>query len=325
MRKHLFVWLFGAGVSLIVSGCLHEPDAMPLAGPPQYGLAPRAQLAEPSPYEVSGMPPEPLYEQMTDAPGDGQVWVDGYWHWNGDEWVWVSGRWEEAQEGYAYVPPYYGYDGGAYYYTPGYWRDQRSLPAGWSVTSGHGHGRPPIVSVPTGWHPTPVPGRPGGVVGTRPSPGRGGTYVPPAEYPTGPYRTVGAGQPPIVESRGNTGLYPAVPVGEREAPRTGGVAEPAPERGERPAQAAYPSGGQRSGPIETEHPVYNPPPERPPPPMEHPSAGGGNTTVIYNRPAPSAPAPSYAPPPTHSAPSAPPPSAPPSHAGSSNAGVGRHR
>ena len=69
-------------------------------------------VGTPSPYYVSSMPPEPLYEQMSASPGYGYVWIDGYWHWNGYEWTWVSGRWERQQEGYVYVQPYYDYTGG---------------------------------------------------------------------------------------------------------------------------------------------------------------------------------------------------------------------
>src|SRR5262245_50435375 len=75
-----------------------------------YGPLPRSQqdyantsVGEPTPNYVASMPPEPLYEQMTPSPGEGSVWIDGYWHWNGYEWVWVNGRWERQQIGYVYV------------------------------------------------------------------------------------------------------------------------------------------------------------------------------------------------------------------------------
>ena len=58
---------------------------------------------------------------MTQSPGYGQVWIDGYWNWNGYEWVWVGGRWETEQSGYVYVQPYYDYSGSSYNYRPGYW------------------------------------------------------------------------------------------------------------------------------------------------------------------------------------------------------------
>ncbi len=161
MRQLLTVWLGSVGLSLFASACIVHapPEPMPIVSP-SYGYAPAESqtVGEPSPYEVSSMPPEPLYEQMSASPGYGYVWIDGYWHWNGYEWVWVSGRWEHEQDGYAYVAPYYAYNDGAYVYTPGYWRSQRNLPSGWSVAS-RGDGRPPIVRPPVGWHPAqPVSG-----------------------------------------------------------------------------------------------------------------------------------------------------------------------
>ena len=46
-------------------------------GPPSNSPA-NSSVGEPTPYAVSGMPPEPLYEQMTSSPADGLVWIDGY-------------------------------------------------------------------------------------------------------------------------------------------------------------------------------------------------------------------------------------------------------
>ena len=122
-------------------------------GQPAYQAS--VSVGTPSPYYVSSMPPEPLYEQMTASPGYGYVWIDGYWHWNGYEWTWVSGRWERQQEGYVYVQPYYDYVGGSYVYTPGYWSRPDRVPSGWQVRD-HRDGRPSVVAPPPGWH-TPPP------------------------------------------------------------------------------------------------------------------------------------------------------------------------
>jgi hypothetical protein len=107
-------------------------------------------VGEPSPYTVSSLPPEPLYEQMTGSPGYGHVWIDGYWHWNSYEWVWVSGRWVREQGAqYVYVQPYYDYANGAYVYTPGYWSSRDRVPRGWYVRD-HRDGRPTVVAPPPG-------------------------------------------------------------------------------------------------------------------------------------------------------------------------------
>jgi hypothetical protein len=115
-------WLGSAGLVLGLGACVvHDtPPVNPGYGyygygaqgyPPQSYPSGGASVGEPTPYTVSSMPPEPLYEQMSGSPGDGSVWIDGYWHWNGYEWVWVNGRWEHDQQGYVYVEPNYDYVG----------------------------------------------------------------------------------------------------------------------------------------------------------------------------------------------------------------------
>src|SRR5687767_4495793 len=99
-------WIGGVGLLLGLEACVVR-DTAPMnpgygdtyygysggLGGPRADVTASASVGEPSPYTVSGMPPEPLYEQMSGSPGDGSVWIDGYWHWNGYEWVWVNGRW----------------------------------------------------------------------------------------------------------------------------------------------------------------------------------------------------------------------------------------
>jgi YXWGXW repeat-containing protein len=125
---------------------------------PNPGYQAQVSVGEPTPYSVSSMPPEPLYEQMTASPGYGYAWIDGYWHWNGYEWVWVGGRWDRQQDGYVYVQPYYDNVGGAYVYRPGYWAPHDRVPQGWQVRPNR-DGRPSVVAPPPGWH-TPPRGEP---------------------------------------------------------------------------------------------------------------------------------------------------------------------
>jgi len=208
-----------------------------------YGYGPSYQasvsVGTPSPYYVSSMPPEPLYEAMSASPGYGYVWIDGYWHWNGYEWVWVSGRWEHQQEGYVYVQPYYDYSGGQYVYTPGYWAPHDRVPQGWQVRD-HRDGRPPVVAPPSGWHNTqPVSQPPSGPVRTGPP-----TY-------TGPNQPGGGYRPP-------PGQHPN-PIGP------GTPEPPRPTRpGMNPNPVAPPSpqpGTYQPGPVGPGHPVREPSPQ----------------------------------------------------------------
>jgi WXXGXW repeat (2 copies) len=69
-----------------------------------------------------GTPPPPIrYENRPPFPGEGFVWVDGYWGTVGNRYQWVSGRWDR--------PPY----AGAYWSHPHYDHYDR----GWQVHEGH--------------------------------------------------------------------------------------------------------------------------------------------------------------------------------------------
>jgi len=121
----------------------------------QAGYQGDVMVGNPSPYYVSSMPPEALYETMTTSPGCGYVWIDGYWNWNGYEWVWVSGRWVTEQQGYVYVQPYYDWaDDGRYVYYPGHWSHQNDLDSRVRVVD-HRDGRPTTGYYPTGNHDRP--------------------------------------------------------------------------------------------------------------------------------------------------------------------------
>ena|GEM_PF-6241375 len=78
-------------------------------------------------YLVRGFPPAPLREPMPAATKPGQVWLDGYWDWNGTEWQWRAGRWVTNRPGYVYVSPYYDYGYEGYTYRTGYWARKRAL------------------------------------------------------------------------------------------------------------------------------------------------------------------------------------------------------
>jgi len=70
-----------------------------------------------------GPPPIPVYEQPL-CPGDGYIWVPGYWAWDTDvdDYYWVPGTWVMAPEvGYLWTPPWWGWDGGVYLFHEGFW------------------------------------------------------------------------------------------------------------------------------------------------------------------------------------------------------------
>ena len=53
-------------------------------------LAPVAALAQ---IVVRVEPPAPIVERHDHARHEGQVWIDGYYRWNGHRYKWVKGYW----------------------------------------------------------------------------------------------------------------------------------------------------------------------------------------------------------------------------------------
>jgi hypothetical protein len=68
-----------------------------------------------------GPPPLPVYEQLL-CPGDGFIWIPGYWAWGPEGYFWVPGTWVIAPRvGYLWTPGYWGWGDGVYIWHPGYW------------------------------------------------------------------------------------------------------------------------------------------------------------------------------------------------------------
>ena len=68
-----------------------------------------------------GPPALPVYEQPA-CPGDGFIWIPGYWYWGPDGYFWVPGTWVIAPRvGFLWTPGYWGWGGGVYIWHPGYW------------------------------------------------------------------------------------------------------------------------------------------------------------------------------------------------------------
>jgi WXXGXW repeat (2 copies) len=70
-----------------------------------------------------GPPAIPVYDQPV-CPGDGYIWVPGYWAWDADfdDYYWVPGTWVEPPEvGFLWTPGYWGWNGAAFVFNEGYW------------------------------------------------------------------------------------------------------------------------------------------------------------------------------------------------------------
>ena len=90
---------------------------------------------------ISIAPPElPVYEQPP-IPGDGYLWVPGYWAWGDDiqDYYWIPGTWVEApQPDYLWTPGYWAAVGAIFIWHAGYWGPQVGFYGG--VNYGYGYG-----------------------------------------------------------------------------------------------------------------------------------------------------------------------------------------
>ncbi len=113
-----------AAVNLAPSG----PSYTTEAPPPPY--QPSGSAAEPEdsnyadqPVANAPEPPPPLPEyNQPPPPGDGYIWVPGYWAWSPSGYYWVPGAWVEAPyEGALWTPGYWGFYSDRYWFHPGHW------------------------------------------------------------------------------------------------------------------------------------------------------------------------------------------------------------
>lgn len=82
---------------------------------------------------VIGTPPPPPRVITPPPPRAGQVWVPGFWGWDGRRHVWVEGHWEAARPGYVYEPP-------VWVQADNGWQLRER---GWKHKKPHPHGCPP--------------------------------------------------------------------------------------------------------------------------------------------------------------------------------------
>jgi len=108
MKLHGAVRILAFGLLLLVL-----PAALPSTSSAQIGIGISVRI---------GPPALPVYE-MPLCPGEGFLWVPGYWAWDDDDgYYWVPGTWIEAPEpGFLWTPGYWGWNDGLYVWNAGYW------------------------------------------------------------------------------------------------------------------------------------------------------------------------------------------------------------
>ena len=85
-------------------------------------------------------PPLPFYAQPV-IPGEGYLWVPGYWAWRKsvpDDYFWVPGTWvQPPQPGLSWTPPYWSRVEGGYVFHAGYWAQQVGFYGGIDYSYGY--------------------------------------------------------------------------------------------------------------------------------------------------------------------------------------------
>ena len=84
-----------------------------------------------------GPPALPVYEQPV-CPGDGYIWIPGYWAYADDGYYWVPGTWVEPPEvGLLWTPGYWSWNGVEFVFNEGYWGPQVGFYGGISYGFGY--------------------------------------------------------------------------------------------------------------------------------------------------------------------------------------------
>jgi hypothetical protein len=114
-------------------GCSGQP------APPQTVYVPQPQaavqpqpVAQPQPVVetqyviVREAPPAIIVENRPPPPGQGHIWIDGYWNWNGHKYDWQRGHWAVPPHARAvWVAPRYEKHEQGYRYVPGQWQEEQ--------------------------------------------------------------------------------------------------------------------------------------------------------------------------------------------------------
>ncbi len=90
-----------------------------------------------------GAPPPAVRYEPLPPPRQSQVWVRGYWAWDGNDYRWVPGRWERARVGYVYVQPEWIHSPEGWQFRQGGWQGGEGRRRDRDREDSHRHGHCP--------------------------------------------------------------------------------------------------------------------------------------------------------------------------------------
>jgi WXXGXW repeat (2 copies) len=103
---------------LALVGCVGEPSTVTTTTTTQeVTTAPAREVV------VTRAPPPLRVETQTVAPGQGYVWMGGYWRWTGTDYVWVPGTWVvRPRPAAVWVAGHWVRRPGGWVWFPGHWQ-----------------------------------------------------------------------------------------------------------------------------------------------------------------------------------------------------------
>jgi hypothetical protein len=111
-RGAALVWVaWVAGVGGLTGACGHSTNKPDRTGYVVYEPPP------PRPKSAQSPPSDSRH-------GPNDVWVEGYWDWDGARWIWVPGNWVEGKPGMTYVADRWVRRGKGWVLVPGGWHAQ---------------------------------------------------------------------------------------------------------------------------------------------------------------------------------------------------------
>lgn len=100
-------------------------SSLAMAAPSPADAQIRLDLGDLTVHVTNSSPPRYVRYERRGRQRNNQMWIKGYWHYNGNRWVWIFGRWEDRRNDRVWIHPTYGRERGEIVYTPGRWSNEQ--------------------------------------------------------------------------------------------------------------------------------------------------------------------------------------------------------
>jgi len=119
------IWVSGGVVLAGLLGCSDQPAPQTVYVEQPQSVQQPQSVEQPQYIIVREAPPPIIVESRPPLPGQGFIWIDGYWNWNINKYAWERGHWAvPPHERTVWVAPRYEKHEQGYRYMPGQWREE---------------------------------------------------------------------------------------------------------------------------------------------------------------------------------------------------------